>query len=112
MNEVTKSLTLEDRYRLSMYSRKLPCTLRLRLVINDFLSQIEITSDEMKKFEVSIDPTTMAFNCNDSEYTVDYTGFPQDIIIAMTRYVSLLDTEKNADNVLLQKTLLTFKKII
>lgn len=112
MNEVTKSLTLEDRYRLSMYSRKLPCTLRLRLVINDFLSQIEITSDEMKKFEVSIDPVTMAFNCNDSEYTVDYTEFPQDIIIAMTRYVSLLDTEKNSDNVLLQKTLVTFKKII
>ena len=103
-------LTLEDRFNLSRYTRKLPCTLPLRLSINDFLSQIEITSDELKKYNVTISPTLLTRN--DSDYIVSYESFPPAVMDAIKRYVKVVDNEKNADNVLLQKMIETFKKIL
>jgi hypothetical protein len=103
-------LTLEERFNLSRYSRKLPCTLGLRLAISDFLSQIEITADELKTYDVQISPNL--FTCNDSDYDVTYESFPSPVIESMKRYVTIVDNEKNADNVLLQKMIDTFKKVI
>jgi hypothetical protein len=103
-------LTLEERFNLSRYSRKLPCTLGLRLAIGDFLAQIEITADELKTYDVQITPNL--FTCNDPDYTVTYESFPQAVVESMKRYVSIVDNEKNADNVLLHKIIDTFKKVI
>lgn len=103
-------LTLEDRFNLSRYSRKLPCTLGLRLAIDDFLSQIEITATEFDTYEIKI--TANSFKCNDSTYTVSYESFPQPVIDSMRKYVSIVDNEKNTDNVLLQNIIESFKKII
>jgi len=104
------NLTLEERFNLSRYSRKLPCTLGLRLAISDFLVQIEITADELKTYDVQITPNL--FTSNDPTYTVTYESFPLPVIESMKRYVSIVDNEKNADNVLLRKIIETFKKII
>ena len=109
MNPTIK-LTLEDRFNLSRYSRKLPCTLSLRLSINVFLAQLEITADELKKYDVTISPTT--FSSNDPDYMISYESFPPAVIDAIKRYVKFVDNEKNVDNVLLQKMLETFKKIV
>lgn len=105
-------LNLDERYYISMYSRRLPCTLRLRFAIDAFLQQIEITETEMKEHGVSIDPKTMQFTCRDMDYMVEYADFHKDIIDSIKNYIKLLDHEKNADNELLQKTLTYFKKIV
>lgn len=109
---MSKKLTLEERYYISMYSRKLPCTVSLRFTIDQFHQQIEITPDEVEKFEVSIDPANGKFICNDTAYTVEYEKFPTQVVGAMKRYVNLLNDSKNEDNVLLQNILKYFSKII
>lgn len=103
-------LTLEERFNLSRYSRKLPCTLALRMAINDFLAQIEITSDELKQYNVIIDQNS--FDCNDPNYTVSYESFPVPVIESMRHYVKVVDNEKNTDNVMLQKIIESFKKLV
>lgn len=107
-----KQLTLEDRYQLGMYSRKLPSTLMLRLVINDFLSQIEFTSDEIKNYEIKIDEKSLKFSCNDSSYVTEYSEFPPVVVDAMSKYIVMLDNDRNAGNELLQRTVKVFKKVI
>jgi len=109
---MSNKLTLEDRYYISMYSRKLPCTVSLRFTIDQFHQQIEITPEEGEKYEVGIDPENGLFICNDPDYVVEYEKFPTQVIDAMKRYVDLLDQEKNEDNVLLQNILTFFSKII
>lgn len=103
-------LTLEERFNLSRYSRKLPCTLALRMAINDFLAQIEITGDELKQYNVTIGQNT--FDCNDPDYSVSYESFPAPVVESMRRYVKVVDNEKNSDNVMLQKIIETFKKVV
>lgn len=105
-------LNLEDRYYISMYSRRLPCTLKLRFAIDAFLQQIEITESEMRENGVSIDSKTMQLTCSNPDYVVEYTEFHKDIVDSIKNYIKLLDHEKNADNELLQKTLKYFKKIV
>lgn len=109
---MSKSLTLEERYFISMYSRKLPCTVALRFSIDAFLQQIEITPEEVEKYDITIDVGAGTFECNDPDYTVEYEKFPTQVINAMERYVKLLDEEKNEDNILLQKILAYFRKLL
>lgn len=109
---MSNKLTLEDRYFINMYSRKLPCTVSLRFTIDQFHQQIEITPEEAEKYAVTIDSTNGSFITNDPEYVVEYEKFPTQVVDAMKRYVDLLDQEKNEDNVLLQNILTYFSKII
>jgi len=109
---MTKKLTLEDRYYISMYARKLECTLKLRFAIDNFLDQIAISADEVKEFEVDVDRNTMQFTCNDSDYSVEYSEFPEPVIEAMSGYMGMYDHDKNKDNVLLQRTFEFYKKIV
>ena len=109
---MSKKLTLEDRYYISMYSRRLPCTLPLRFAIDKFFNQIDINPEEFKKYEVKIDPKTLEFSCDDENYTVEYEEFPPAVIEAMKKYIKMLDHEKNKENKMLQKTFTYFQKII
>lgn len=107
---MAKKLTLEDRYYISMYSRKLPCTLQLRFAIDAFLDQIEISPEEVKAREVKI--STMKFKCNDPKSTTEYEEFPEPVIEAMKSYIEVLDYDKNKDNVFVHRTFDYFRKII
>jgi hypothetical protein len=109
---MSKKLTLEDRYYVSMYARKLECTLKLRFAIDNFLDQIAITQDEIAKYKVDVDRTTMQFNCNDSDYSVEYDEFPEAVIEAMSSYIGMYDHDKNKENLLLQRTFEFYKKIV
>lgn len=109
---MSKKLNLEDRYYISMYSRRLPCTLELRFAIDNFLDQIAITGEEASEYKVDVDKETNEFKCTDLDYVVEYPEFPQPVINAMNTYIGMYDHEKNADNVLLQRTIEYFKKIL
>ena len=109
---MSTKLTLEDRYYISMYARKLDCTLKLRFAIDNFLDQLAITSDEVTKYEVDVDRETMQFLCNDVDYSVEYPEFPEAVIESMNTYIGMYDHDKNKENVLLQRTIAYFKKIV
>jgi len=109
---MSKKLTLEDRYYISMYSRRLPCSIPLRFSIDKFLNQIEITPEEFKIYNVDIDPSTMSFKCNDSDYEVEYEEFPPEVIVSMKNFIADYDHDKNKDNNMIQKTFDYFRKVI
>ena len=109
---MSKTLTLKDRYYLGMYCRKLPCTILLRLTINDFLKQIEFTSNELEKYNIVVSPDTHQFSCNDDSYVVEYESFAPSVIDAMKLHIKMFDHEKNKESALLQKIIETFKIII
>lgn len=109
---MSKKLTLEDRYYISMYSRKLECTLKLRFAIDNFLDQIAITSDEMDKYDITINKETMQFESNDESYSVEYEEFPQEVLESMGNYISMYDHEKNKENLLLKRTMEYFRKVL
>jgi hypothetical protein len=95
-----------------MYSRRLPSTLKLRFSIDAFLQQIEISPEEVRKYEVTIDSKTLEFSCNDDDFTVEYEEFHPDVLEEMKNYIQMLDHEKNNENEMLQKTFTYFRKII
>jgi hypothetical protein len=105
-------LNLEDRYYISMYARKLECTLKLRFAIDNFLDQIAITPEEVKEYGVDVDRETMQFVTNNNDYSVEYEEFPEPVIEAMSGYIGMYDHDKNSDNVLLQRTFEFFRKVI
>jgi len=105
-------LTLEDRYYLSMYSRRLPCTLQLRFAIDAFLDQIEITPEELKNHGVKINGETMEFECKNPEVETEYEDFPEPVKSSMRSYIKMLDHDKNNKNVMLAKTFEYFRKIL
>jgi len=107
-----KKLTLKDRYFLSMYARRLPCTIALRFSIDNFFNQIEITSEEVKKFEVKINPKTLEFECNDNEHTTEFKEFPEEVLKSMKSYIKMFDHEKNKTNEMVQRTFEYFRKIL
>jgi hypothetical protein len=109
---MTKKLTLEDRYFLNMYSRRLPCTIALRFSFDKFLDQIEITSDEVKKYDVKINSESLKFECNDKEFIVEYEEFPPAVIEAMKKYISMFDHDKNKNNEMLKRTFEYYRKIM
>ncbi len=109
---MSKKLTLKDRFYLSMYTRRLPCTLQLRCAVDGFFKQIEITPEEFKNHKIKIVPGTMDFECSDEEYTVEYDEFPQPVLDAMQGYINATDIEKNKDNELVKKTNDCFRKIL
>ena len=109
---MTKKLTLDERHHISMYARRLPCTVALRFKIDQFFNTLEITSEELKKYDVTIDPKTMEFSCNDSEYTVEYEDFDPVIIDSLESFIVMFNHEKHKNNEMLQRAFKYFKKII
>lgn len=109
---MSTKLNLEDRYYISMYSRRLPCTLQLRFAIDDFLEQITITPEEVTQYAIDITKDTMEFTCNDYDYSVEYTEFPEPVTDAINTYIGMYDHDKNKENVLLQRTFKFLKKVL
>jgi len=109
---MSKKLTLKDRHFISMYSRRLVCTMKLRNVIDKFFAQIEPTPEEFKKFNIVIDPKTFEFSCNDDEYTVEYEEFSPVVLDAMKSYIEMFDAEKAKKNDMLQRTFSYFRKLL
>ena len=107
---MSKKLTLEDRYHISMYCRRLPCTLQLRFAIDAFLDQIEITAEEVKTNKIEI--TATEFKCANPDDTKEFDDFPAPVTDAMKGYIETLDHEKNKDSVMLHKTFDYFRKAI
>lgn len=105
-------LNLEDRHFISMYARRLICTMKLRSVIDKFFAQIEITPEEFKNYGVSIDPKTLDFSCKNTDYTVEYTDLSPIVIDSMKTYMSMFDHDKVKDNEMLQKTFKYFRKLM
>ena len=105
-------LTLEERHYISMYARRLICTMKLRSVIDKFFAQIEITPEEFKKYGVKVDPKTLEFSCDDNEYTVEYKEFPTFVLESMKEYIAMFDHDKAKNNEMLQKTFKYFRKIL
>lgn len=107
---MSTKLTLKDRFELSMYARRLPCTLSLRLAISDFLEQIDITQNEYTTYNISL--IDNKFTCSDSSYVVEYTNFSEIVVNAMKDYIKMYNHESNKENVLLQNMISAFNKII
>lgn len=105
-------LTLEDRHFISMYARRLICTMKLRSVIDKFFAQIEITPEEFKTHGIAIDHKTLEFSCKDGEYTVEYNDLSPVVIESMKEYISMFDHDRAKDNEMLQKTFKYFRKLI
>jgi hypothetical protein len=105
-------LNLEDRYYISMYARKLACTVRLRFAIDVFFDQINISGDEVEKYGINIDPIEGTFSCNDLNYVIEYEKFPDAVIDAMKHYISVYDVEQTKDNELIRRIIKYFNKLL
>lgn len=104
-------LSLKDRYNINVSVRSLPCTLKLRSVFDAFISQIDLTMDEMSQYAIKFDPTE-GFSCNNDEITFEYDKFPEELIDSINSYIHTYDHEKNAENIGLQKRLGYLKKLL
>ena len=72
-------LTLEDRYYVNLFTRKLPCTLKLRFALDSFLNMIDFTEEEIKKYAIRIVPQQSKFECNDEKVTFEYKDVPEEV---------------------------------
>ena len=105
-------LTLAQRYDISRYARRLPCTLELRFAIDSFFEMIEFTPEEIQTNGISIDEKTFELICNDPLVSIEINAVPEAVKKSMKTYIEALDTDDNKNNVLLQKTFEAFKIII
>lgn len=106
------SLTIRERFDLIKYTHRLPCTLKLRLAVDEFFNSLEITDEESSKYGIEVNPATFELVCNDDNYTVVYDSFSENMISALKDYVTGFDTEENKENTTLQKAFVIFKKVI
>ncbi len=106
-------LSIKERYDLMKYVHKLPCTLKLRMAIDAFFQQIELTEEENQKYDIKIDPSTYQISTNDDSYVREYESFPEEVVSSLKSYVDAYDgKEEYRNNKMLQDALLTFKKAI
>ena len=106
-------LSIKDRYDLMKYVHKLPCTLRLRMAIDTFFQQIELTEEENTKYGININPVTYEISSNDDSYVKEYESFPEEVVNSLKEYVNAYDgKEEYKNNKLLQDALVIFKKVI
>jgi len=106
------SLTIKDRFELIKYTHKLPCTLALRLSVDDFLDQLELTEEERAQYGVKVDPVTYDLSVEDESYAVTYEKFPEAVVKSITSFVRDHDTEEGQKSLLMTNALTIFKKIL
>lgn len=106
------SLTIRERFDLIKYTHRLPCTLKLRLAVDEFFNSLEITEEESTKYGINVNPATYEVSCNDENYVVVYEKFSDNMISALKDYVTGFDTEENKENTTLQKAFVIFKRVI
>ena len=105
-------LTLEDRYYVNLFTRKLPCTLKLRFALDSFLNMIDFTEDEIKKYAIRITPQQSKFECNDDKVTFEYKDVPEEVTEAVREFVTSMDTEENDKNLFIKDMIKYLKKVL
>lgn len=105
-------LTLEDRYYVNLFTRKLPCTLKLRFALDAFLNMIDFTEEEIKKYAIRIVPQQSKFECNDEKVTFEYKDVPEEVTEAVREFVVSMDTEENDKNMFIKDMVKYLKKVL
>jgi hypothetical protein len=105
-------LTLEDRYYVNLFTRKLPCTLKLRFALDSFLNMIDFTEEEIKKYAIRIVPQQSKFECNDEKVTFEYKDVPEEVTEAVREFVISMDTEENDKNMFIKDMVKYLKKVL
>ena len=105
-------LTLEDRYYVYLFTRKLPCTLKLRFALDSFLNMIDFTEEEIKKYAIRIVPQQSKFECNDEKVTFEYKDVPEEVTEAVREFVISMDTEENDKNMFIKDMVKYLKKVL
>ena len=105
-------LTLEDRYYVNLFTRKLPCTLNLRFALDSFLNMIDFTEEEIKKYAIRIVPQQSKFECNDEKVTFEYKDVPEEVTEAVREFVISMDTEENDKNMFIKDMVKYLKKVL
>lgn len=105
-------LTLEDRYYVNLFTRKLPCTLKLRFALDSFLNMIDFTEEEIKKYAIRIVPQQSKFECNDEKVTFEYKDVPEEVTEAVREFVVSMDTEENDKNLFIKDMVKYLKKVL
>lgn len=105
-------LTLEDRYYVNLFTRKLPCTLKLRFALDSFLNMIDFTEEEIKKYAIRIVPQQSKFECNDEKVTFEYKDVPEEVTEAVREFVVSMDTEENDKNMFIKDMVKYLKKVL
>lgn len=106
-------LTISDRYNLMKYCNRLQSTMNLRMAIDQFFNQIEITEEETERFKVSINPKTYELSCNDDLYTKEFESFPKEVVLAIKEYVDVYTGKTEYEsNKIIQNMLEVFRKVI
>jgi hypothetical protein len=106
------TITLTQRYELARYVRQLPSTIELRFAVDAFLQAVEFKDDEVQKYDIKVNPDTYEMECNDEDTLFDIGEVPAPVLKSMTEYIEALDTEEQADNLLLQKTFDAFRILV
>ncbi len=105
-------LTLEERYYVNLFTRKLPCTLKLRFALDSFLNMIDFTEDEIKKYAIRIVPSQSKFECNDDKVTFEYKDVPEEVTESVREFVTSMDVEENDKNVFIKDMVKYLKKVL
>ena len=105
-------LTLEERYYVNLFTRKLPCTLKLRFALDSFLNMIDFTEEEIKKYAIRIVPSQSKFECNDDKVTFEYKDVPEEVTESVKEFVTSMDVEENDKNVFIKDMVKYLKKVL
>ena len=105
-------LTLEERYYVNLFTRKLPCTLKLRFALDSFLNMIDFTEEEIKKYAIRIVPSQSKFECNDDKVTFEYKDVPEEVTESVKEFVTSMDVEENDNNVFIKDMVKYLKKVL
>jgi hypothetical protein len=105
-------LTLEERYYVNLFTRKLPCTLKLRFALDSFLNMIDFTEEEIKKYAIRIVPSQSKFECNDDKVTFEYKDVPEEVTESVREFVTSMDVEENDKNVFIKDMVKYLKKVL
>ncbi len=103
---------MEDRYYVNLFTRKLPCTLKLRFALDSFLNMIDFTEEEIKKYAIRIVPQQSKFECNDEKVTFEYKDVPEEVTEAVREFVISMDTEGNDKNMFIKDMVKYLKKVL
>ncbi len=106
------ALTIKQSYELIHHVGRLPCTLSFRFAYDAFQKQVEFTPDEIKQFQIKVNPDTFDIECNDTEYTVEYASIPEGVAKAMREWSERYDVDDMKNNPLVQDALAVFKLVL
>lgn len=108
MSKKAIKLTLKERYFLSMYARMLPSSIALRMEIEPFLNDVQLTVDEITKYAVS-GYNEKEFTCTDYGYKKEITVIPDAVVKSMKHFV---DSVKEGEDDINDRIVKYFKLIV